>query len=378
MTFIARTLGAFLAAFVLLFTFSLSASAALRLEQVDAISGSERWGPYKTLTRTAASAYPGRVGQGAGTFLESGDPVSFKLFPASNPILLIGGYRVSVPAGATELRIKLEIQTFDANVDLGVRFGQDLNLPLESNVDFLSASAGQADEEIVITPASSPALQEGTYFIGLILRTVNQTVNCKITATISGGTPAGTGVKLSSGQSQAFSVPAVTTPGISAGQGGFRIEVPQGTAQLRIAVNLDDPAAKIRILARHGFDVGLFDGNPVFEWESTGSSNSETLVITTNSPPALTPGTVYIALALDSVNVPFDGSITATTTPRILRRSGSPQRKSISYRNSAATRLREALRFQTEAVEPSTTRSPRISHRFRFRPYLAAVLVRQT
>jgi len=228
--------------------------------------------------------------------------------------LLVGGYRVAVPAGATELRIRLEIQTFDANVDLGVRFGQDLAVPLGANVDFLSASAGQADEEIIITPASSPALQEGTYYIGLILRTLNQAVDCKITATISGGTPTGTGVKLSSGQTQAFSIPAVTTPGISAGQGGFRIDVPQGTAQLRITVNVDNPAAQIRILARHGFDIGIFDGNPVFEWESSGSGNSETLVITTNSPPALTPGTVFIALALDSVNVPFDGSITATTT----------------------------------------------------------------
>ncbi len=234
--------------------------------------------------------------------------------PASNPILLTGGFRVAVPAGASELKIKLEIQTFDANVDLGVLFGQDLDLPLESNVDFLSASAGQADEEITITPGSSPALQEGTYFIGLILRTLNQAVDCKITATISGGSPVGTGLKLSSGQSQAFSLPAVTTPGISAGQGGFRINVPQGSSQLRIEVNLDDPDAKIRILARQGFDIGLFDGTPVFIWDSTGSSNSETLVITTNTAPALIPGTIFIAFALDSVNVTFAGSVTATVS----------------------------------------------------------------
>jgi len=79
MTFIAKTLGSFLTAFVLIFTASLPASAALRLEQVDANSGSGGWGPYKTHSRAAASSYPGRVSQGAGTFLESGDPVSFKL-----------------------------------------------------------------------------------------------------------------------------------------------------------------------------------------------------------------------------------------------------------------------------------------------------------
>jgi hypothetical protein len=84
--------------------------------------------------------------------------------PANAATLSHTQYSISVPTGATELRIDLH---GDQDVDLYVRYGEKVFIQgFHAETDYISDSE-TGDESITITPASSPALRAGTYCIAV-------------------------------------------------------------------------------------------------------------------------------------------------------------------------------------------------------------------
>ena len=79
--------------------------------------------------------------------------------------LYITQYTIQVPSGATQLKIDLEGNT---ELDLYVRFGTRVMLVDGSFVGDFKAETEGNSESITITPNSSPPLQAGTYYIGVI------------------------------------------------------------------------------------------------------------------------------------------------------------------------------------------------------------------
>ena len=253
-----------------------------------------------------------RPGQGAGTFLSSGETITFRLPVVGGPSLFTGGFRVEAPPGARSIRIEVDSPTPGADLDLYVRFGQDVGPTPDS--DYQSLTVGTSTEAIVIDATSDPPLQTGFYFIAFGLDASTIPVIGRITATVDTDTPPRVGQVLTSGVPAAIAIPAVGVPAIAGGDLGYRINVPPGAQQLRIVVQLDDPNAQTQIFARQGFDVQIEEGRTFVDWTSGPSGNTAALTITSASPPQLIPGTIFIALGLRSIGTPFMGTITATVT----------------------------------------------------------------
>ncbi|MGH9840847.1 MAG: NF038122 family metalloprotease [Blastocatellia bacterium] len=104
-------------------------------------------------------------------------------------------YTIQAPSGATQLKIDLNANT---DLDLYVRFGGRVLLQNDIPVvDFKSVSDNH-HESITITPASSPALQAGVYYVMLVNYGPGPST-FKITATVNGGSnPTGKLVNVSS------------------------------------------------------------------------------------------------------------------------------------------------------------------------------------
>jgi hypothetical protein len=85
--------------------------------------------------------------------------------PSGNSCLLNGlQFAIVVPAGTTQLKIDLNgIQ----DTDMYVRFNQRIGIQGSGPVADFAAESELGSETIIITPSTSPALQIGTYFIGI-------------------------------------------------------------------------------------------------------------------------------------------------------------------------------------------------------------------
>jgi len=104
---------------------------------------------------------------------------------AGSGVLLTTQYAIFVPPGATQLKIDLN---GTQDVDLFARFNQRVALSGNNLLtDFGSASDGVVPESITITPATTPALQSGLYYIA-VANFGPGAVNFTLTATITGTT----------------------------------------------------------------------------------------------------------------------------------------------------------------------------------------------
>lgn len=268
--------------------------------------------------------------------LTSGAPRSFRYGAVRNPTLFAGelGYRVVVPQGATSLDVRLATSTPDVDVDLYVRFGEDVTVAGGRVVTDHRSEGDTGDERITINSATSPPLRPGTYFIGLVVATPSRDVTGNISATI--GSPAvanPTGpATLQSGRPQAFSLRAVQQPTLFSGNNSMRIEVPPGTGQLEIRLRSADPAVDVDLYVRKDADVDIADGGLLADYSATRDSGNEDLIITLRSQPPLTPGTYWISLVLYTTGRPAAGTVTATLTQAIGTElvAGEPVRFSLS------------------------------------------------
>jgi hypothetical protein len=102
-------------------------------------------------------------------------------------------YAISVPNGATQLKIDLNgVPELELFVRLNQRVGIQSGLPLR---DYSSSVPG-GNESLTITPASSPALQAGTYYIAVGncgAGEGNFTITATVSPTSGGGTGGGPG-----------------------------------------------------------------------------------------------------------------------------------------------------------------------------------------
>jgi uncharacterized protein (TIGR03437 family) len=124
-----------------------------------------------TLTVTATLETGGTVTPPAVRQLASGTPAPFQFDPRKNPTLFIGAwsYQITVPAGATQLRIQVVTTSPGVDVDLYARFGQDVALSGTDVVADHGSEGVSGDELISVMPSSSPPLRAGTYYIALRL-----------------------------------------------------------------------------------------------------------------------------------------------------------------------------------------------------------------
>lgn len=273
-------------------------------------------------TQARSGAESGAVSKGdtglgnvPGTFLTSGDTVTFGLPTVGEQTIFLEGYRIEVPSGGHDrLEINVEMLTPGADLAVFARFGQDVEVVGGDPITDYLVDDTPAGEQLVITPGSTPALQPGVYYIGLGLITTGMPVKARITATVSGGPPvAGLGTRLTSGIAAAISIPSIQSPTVVAGGLGYRIDVPDGASRLRIDAELNNPDADIQLLVRYGFDVQLFpNGLPLADHFSPGAGPSQTFSVTLNTLPPITGGTYWIGLGLQSVATAFEGTIVAS------------------------------------------------------------------
>ena len=255
------------------------------------------------------------LGSVVGTFLRSGDTVTFSLSAVSEQTLFLEGYRIEVPSGGQDrLEINVEMLTPGADLALFARFGQDVEVVDGNPIADYFVDNTPAGEQLVITPGSTPALQPSVYYIGLGLITTGTPVQARITAKVSGGPPVEPfGARLTNGVPAAISIPSIQSPTVVAGGLGYRIDVPDGANGLRIDAQLDNPDADLQLLVRYGFDVQLFpNGLPLADQVSPGLGPSQTVSVTLNTLPPITGVTYWIGLGLQSIATPFEGTIVAS------------------------------------------------------------------
>lgn len=271
-----------------------------------------------TATVTTGTGGGGSAPPTSSQELVSGRAANFRLTPVDSPTLFSGdfGFRLTVPEGATRVDFILRTTTPNADVDLYIRRGADVDVADGRVVaDYLSEGDTGA-ETITITPNSNPPLQPGTYFVafGLFARNVevSGTITANVTVGTGGGGPRPSGAPtLVSGVPLKYELPAVDVPTLYNGDYSFKVEVPQGATRLTVALASDFPNVDTDLYVRFGADPDLVDGEVIADYAAITDFGNEILTITPSSTPALRAGTYFISIVLYTTGAPSRGSVTA-------------------------------------------------------------------
>jgi uncharacterized protein (TIGR03437 family) len=247
---------------------------------------------------------------GTPTVLVSGRAAEFSLPAVTGPTLIRPGYRIDVPAGAARLEVRLATTTPGVDVDLYVRFGQEITLSGgRPEADYSSTNAG-GNETVIVTPQSGLPLRAGTYYINLAVFTPGAAAAGTITATVDTAAPPAGGTVLNSGAAVRWSLPAVQSRTLFSP--AFRIDVPAGAARLQIRLATATPGVDVDLYARYGQEPTVSSGNVISDYSSTGESGDELITISSGSNPPLRSGAYYISLALFTTGMAAEGTLTAT------------------------------------------------------------------
>jgi hypothetical protein len=267
-----------------------------------------------SITASVSTAATG--GNAQPVVLASGASRPVSLPTAAGPTLFSGdlAFQITVPEGATRLKIDLRGATPDVDVDMFVKFGALARVSGgKPDADF--ASEGPAgDESIDINTGSTPALKPGVYYIQFVNFTNEKAFAGTIAATVERTAAAPTApIILTSGVPGKLALPAVEGPILYSGNYGYRIEVPEGATRLTVRLSTATPDADVDLYVRHGADVDLTpDGEIVADSYSETLTGNEVIVLTAGSNPPLRAGTYYIATALFTPGLSVTGSVTAT------------------------------------------------------------------
>ncbi len=278
-----------------------------------------------TTNRAASGTITATITTGGGNqrgiLLSSGAPRSFRFGAVRSPLLNNGdfSYRIDVPNGATRLEVRLATATPGVDVDLHVRYSQDVTISGSSILSDYKSDGDAGDEQISISSSSSPPLRPGTYFISLIVWTPDREVSGNVTATVTGATPTAPPAPrvLISGTPATFALPAVDRPTLYNGNYSFRVDVGPNSGRLEIRLRSTKPEVDVDVYVRKDADVALGADGIVAEWASTRDTGNEDLVITQKSEPPLTPGTHWVSLVLWTTGSPATGTVTAVVVPAI-------------------------------------------------------------
>ncbi|MFN7924177.1 MAG: pre-peptidase C-terminal domain-containing protein [Bryobacteraceae bacterium] len=265
------------------------------------------------LTATVSTAAP--APPSGAIALVSGQPRAFTIDPVLSPQLVAQQYRIDIPQGAGRVEFRLESATANVDLDLYVRRGNPIEISGGRPIYDYGSTTPLSNEVVTITTGSSPALSPGTYYVAIGIFTTNIRVNATLTATVSqGGGPAASGIPLLSGNPTVFTIQPVSAPKLlNGGDQVYYFNVPQGAT--RFEVSLELPArADVEFYVRRGSVPTLDASNRVVaDYKSTLFDGVPTLTLTPSSSPALTGGTYYIALAVNTLNVAITGRITASS-----------------------------------------------------------------
>lgn len=248
-----------------------------------------------------------------GNVLTSGQPRTLNLPAVQNATILNGadGYRIDVPAGATQLEVTLR-SSAQADIDLFVRPNADVAVDGNRVVADWRSENNDSNESVVISGAN---LRPGTYYIALVQFTRNVAAQAVLTATVTGGTTAdapGRTTVLTPGRAANFRIGPVSSPTLFTGENGFLLRVPQGATRVDLNLRTATQNADVDLFVRRGREVAIEERRPVFDYSSESASGQEAVVIDSRSNPPLQPGDYYIALALFNTDVEASGTITAT------------------------------------------------------------------
>jgi len=248
----------------------------------------------------------------APVILTSGVPGKLALPAVDGPILFAGnyGYRVEVPEGATRLTVRLNTITPNADVDLYVRYGADVDLTAEGELvaDHFSETL-TGNEVIILSSASDPVLRAGTYFIATALFTPGIAVTGTVTATIERA-PSSTpvlGQELVFNEPATFSLPAVDGPVLFGGSRVFRINVNQ-PGGLKFELRTATPGADVDIHVRFQQPPSIENGRIAADFTAAGDTGNEDLTVLPNLIGNRL-GTYYVALSVYTTGTPITGTL---------------------------------------------------------------------
>jgi hypothetical protein len=264
--------------------------------------------------------------------LTSGTPGRFTLPATADPTLYAGtsGFRIQVPAGATSLTVRLNTTTPNADVDLYVRRGADVELLDGEVVADYFAEGTTGNETITITRTSQPPLEPGTYFIALGNFARNVQVTGVVTATVErtpAPPPTGQGRSLVFGQPTGWSFDAVTGPTLFSGANAYRLDV-TNVSRMEIALTTETPGADVDLYVRFGAPPEVREGRVVADFSATGVSGNERVTITPGANSPLRSGTYWVAMVVFTPGVATSGTLEAQDlsgpagdAPKLLLRS---------------------------------------------------------
>ena len=278
--------------------------------------------------------------------LTSGVPGRFTLPATASPALYSGtsGFRIQVPVGATSLTVRLNTTTPNADVDLYVRRGSDVDLgDGEILADFF-AEGPTGNESLTITRTSSPPLEPGTYFIGLGNFARNTQVTGVVTATVErapSAPAAGANQRLTFGQPSSWRFAAVTGPTLLSGESAFRLDV-TNVSRMEIELKTDTPGADLDLYVRYGSPPVVQNGTVVADFSSTGLTGNEKITIFPGANSPLRSGTYYVAMAVFTPGVATSGTVLA---------------KDLSGGSTEALKLSARRKFGEKATETELSKS---------------------
>jgi hypothetical protein len=93
--------------------------------------------------------------------LVSGQTMRLTIDPVPSPRLFMGFYRISVPADATELELRLLVQTPGVTRNLYTQYNTDVTLEDGKGIITYGSEGPTTEKVILVTPASKPPLQPG-------------------------------------------------------------------------------------------------------------------------------------------------------------------------------------------------------------------------
>jgi hypothetical protein len=233
-------------------------------------------------------------------------------FPAVGAsTLLNGGYGLQfvVPPGSANATVQMDTSTPNTNVHLYLRYGQDVDLSADGYViaDY-SSTADSGSQSVMITPSSSPALRPGVYYLGFGVFTTGTPITGSITVTINTD-PASDGSVSKLGG--AYNLPSVAVSTVFSGDYGFQFNVPDGVSIVEVQMATASPNTDVHLYVRYGQDVDLSaTGYVIADYFSNLTGDSQNIVLTPSSSPALTSGVYYIGFGVFTTGTPISGTVT--------------------------------------------------------------------
>ena len=90
---------------------------------------------------------------------------------------------------------------------------------------------------------------------------------------------------------------------------GFRIDVPAGSAQMRVAMACSPETGDVDLFLRYGGEPQIENGRVVADHASVGDFASESILVSAGGAPPLRAGSYFVGFAVYTPRTPFNCAI---------------------------------------------------------------------